>query len=307
MEYDIDLVRKLLVNTIDDENIIISSFYDSLDSGEQVDRYLKTVEELIKQANKTNSTGWGVISQTNTGEIVNIRDNYLTSFDWQLRIETFKENKKEINTKLRQMINSLKGRKFNIQDDDGNNYKIMVAFSNIQADLPVILNDEEVVTLFLHGTTTISDAKFLMTNDIEEYYLYNEDLAKYRVYPVSNFSDYGVSGKDENTPQLKYRSEKRIQSVGNQFKMTFYVDVNNPIIMKLWEIGKYGSQTPDTLNVSTQTMTPNEYYYIEEVLNGWKYTTKHKLVGISPSETTGGLVTIECVFQMQQFISKEQL
>ena len=298
MEYDIDLVRKLLTNTLNDENIIISSFYDSLDSGEQVDRYLKSVEELIKQANKTDATGWGILSQTNTGEIVNIRDNYLTSFDWQLRIETFKENKKQLNTKLRNMINDLKGRKFDIQDEDENNYKIMVAFSNIQADIPTILNDEEVVTLFLRGTTTISEGKFLMGNDIEEVY-----INATRVYPVSNFSDYGIVDTEKNTMITKYRTEKRVIGIGNTFKMMFYVDINNPVIMKLWEIGKYGNTSPD----SEFNINPNEPYLISEKINGHLYTTRQILTGVSPSETIGGLVVIECNFQLQEFVSKQSL
>lgn len=303
MEYDIDLTRKLLEDALNDNNIIISSFYDSLDSGEQVDRYLKTVQELINQANKTGATAWGVISQTNTGEIVNIRENYLTSFDWQLRIEVFKENKKEINTKLRNMINQLKGRSFKITDDDNKEYKIMVAFSNIQADIPNILNDEEVVTLFLNGTTTLSDSKFLLTNDIEEIYLSDDMNIEVRVYPLTNFSDYGVTGNDENTKDMKYRTQKRITGFGNTYNLMFYVDTTNPITMKLWEISKYGGIYADHQD---NAMTPNEIYTLKEKINGYWYVTKLKLTGATPNATVGGLISVECTFQLQEFVSKTQ-
>lgn len=102
---------------------------------------------------------------------------------------------------------------------------------------------------------------------------------------------------------MKYRTQKRITGFGNTYNLMFYVDTTNPITMKLWEISKYGGIYADHQD---NAMTPNEIYTLKEKINGFWYVTRLKLTGATPNATVGGLISVECIFQLQEFVSKTQ-
>lgn len=115
-KYDIDLLRQLFVDKLNDNTIFLASFYEQLQDDEQISRYVETIKELLALQNREKSEStykaMGVISQSGNAEIINIKQNYISPLEYQARFDIELSDRDYVLGKLKTLINDLRGRKF---------------------------------------------------------------------------------------------------------------------------------------------------------------------------------------------------
>jgi hypothetical protein len=116
--YDIDLLRALMVNKLNDQSIFLASFYEQIQDEQQIERYVETIKELISLQNREqDSSGYkamGIISQNGNADILNIRQNYIAPLEFNVRFDIEVNDRDYVLTKIRTLIDDLRGRKFDV-------------------------------------------------------------------------------------------------------------------------------------------------------------------------------------------------
>ena len=116
--YDIDLVRALLIDRINDESIFLASFYEQIKGEEAIARYVDELKELIalqnQEKSKSNYKAMGIVSQSGNANIVNIKQNYILPFDFQVRLDIELADRDYVLEKIKTMINTSKGQKYDL-------------------------------------------------------------------------------------------------------------------------------------------------------------------------------------------------
>lgn len=117
-KYDIDLLRQLFVDKLNDNTIFLASFYEQLQDDQQIERYVETIKELLALQNREKSEStykaMGVISQSGNAEIINIKQNYISPLEYQARFDIELSDRDYVLDKLKTLINDLRGRKFDM-------------------------------------------------------------------------------------------------------------------------------------------------------------------------------------------------
>jgi len=112
--YDIDLLRALMVDKLNDNSIFLASFYEQIQDEEQISRYVDTIKELIAlQNNEKSESGYkamGIISQSGSADILNIKQNYIVPLEYQVRLDIEISDRDYVLGKIKQLIVDLKGR-----------------------------------------------------------------------------------------------------------------------------------------------------------------------------------------------------
>jgi hypothetical protein len=117
-KYDIDLLRQLFVDKLNDNTIFLASFYEQLQDDEQISRYVETIKELLALQNREKSEStykaMGIIAQSGNAEIINIKQNYISPLEYQARFDIELSDRDYVLGKLKTLINDLRGRKFDV-------------------------------------------------------------------------------------------------------------------------------------------------------------------------------------------------
>ena len=117
-KYDIDLLRQLFVDKLNDNTIFLASFYEQIQDEQQIERYVETIKELLALQNREKSEStykaMGVISQSGNAEIINIKQNYISPLEYQARFDIELSDRDYVLGKLKTLINDLRGRKFDL-------------------------------------------------------------------------------------------------------------------------------------------------------------------------------------------------
>jgi hypothetical protein len=192
--YDIDLLRALLVNRINDESVFLASFYEQIKGEEAIARYVDELKELIalqnQEKSKSNYKALGIVSQSGNANIVNIKQNYILPFDFQVRFDIELTDRDYVLDKIKDMILDTKGRKYDLalQDDGG----VLVfgepnTFNDLHS-LPIAFNNAYFVYSGgdpTSGTNYRTQLKnnLLLTKDTQNldlttYYIYNNAFYK---------------------------------------------------------------------------------------------------------------------------------
>lgn len=120
--FQIDFVRQLLESTLDsiaDENsslyysasdISIFSFYEHLQTEEEVDRYVERYQDLVNEQNRAGTIGIGVLTTPTTPTITNIRSSFVSPFEWTCAIRFTLGNRDMGLATIYKVIETLKGR-----------------------------------------------------------------------------------------------------------------------------------------------------------------------------------------------------
>ena len=87
--FDIDLVRYVLEKKVNDNRISFFSFYEPLNSLEQVDRYKVNLQAIINEQNGLNDNDAFAILRASSMEITNLKSNYISSFSVELNVKTY--------------------------------------------------------------------------------------------------------------------------------------------------------------------------------------------------------------------------
>jgi hypothetical protein len=116
--YDIDLLRALFVDKLNDNSIFLASFYEQIQDDEQINRYVDTIKELLalqnREKSESNYKAMGIIAQSGNAEIINIKQNYISPLEYQARFDIELSDRDYVLGKLKNLINDLRGRKFDL-------------------------------------------------------------------------------------------------------------------------------------------------------------------------------------------------
>jgi hypothetical protein len=116
--YDIDLLRALFVDKLNDNTIFLASFYEQIQDEEQINRYVDTIKELLalqnREKSESNYKAMGIIAQSGNAEIINIKQNYISPLEYQARFDIELSDRDYVLGKLKTLINDLRGRKFDL-------------------------------------------------------------------------------------------------------------------------------------------------------------------------------------------------
>ena len=116
--YDIDLLRALFVDKLNDSTIFLASFYEQIQDDEQINRYVDTIKELLalqnREKSESNYKAMGIIAQSGNAEIINIKQNYISPLEYQARFDIELNDRDYVLGKLKTLINDLRGRKFDV-------------------------------------------------------------------------------------------------------------------------------------------------------------------------------------------------
>jgi len=116
--YDIDLLRALFVDKLNDNTIFLASFYEQIQDEEQINRYVDTIKELLalqnREKSESNYKAMGIIAQSGNAEIINIKQNYISPLEYQARFDIELNDRDYVLGKLKTLINDLRGRKFDL-------------------------------------------------------------------------------------------------------------------------------------------------------------------------------------------------
>ena len=116
--YDIDLLRALFVDKLNDNTIFLASFYEQIQDDEQINRYVDTIKELLalqnREKSESNYKAMGIIAQSGNAEIINIKQNYISPLEYQARFDIELNDRDYVLGKLKNLINDLRGRKFDL-------------------------------------------------------------------------------------------------------------------------------------------------------------------------------------------------
>jgi hypothetical protein len=116
--YDIDLLRQLFVDKLNDNTIFLASFYEQIQDEQQIERYVETIKELLalqnREKSESNYKAMGIIAQSGNAEIINIKQNYISPLEYQARFDIELTDRDYVLGKLKTLINDLRGRKFDI-------------------------------------------------------------------------------------------------------------------------------------------------------------------------------------------------
>jgi hypothetical protein len=116
--YDIDLLRALFVDKLNDNSIFLASFYEQIQDDEQINRYVDSIKELLalqnREKSESNYKAMGIIAQSGNAEIINIKQNYISPLEYQARFDIELSDRDYVLGKLKTLINVLRGRKFDV-------------------------------------------------------------------------------------------------------------------------------------------------------------------------------------------------
>jgi hypothetical protein len=116
--YDIDLLRQLFVDKLNDPTIFLASFYEQIQDDQQIERYVETIKELLalqnREKSESNYKAMGIIAQSGNAEIINIKQNYISPLEYQARFDIELSDRDYVLGKLKTLIKDLRGRKFDI-------------------------------------------------------------------------------------------------------------------------------------------------------------------------------------------------
>lgn len=131
--FQIEFVKQALIDFLshnasddlyNDEDIKLVSFFEHLQSDEEVNRYVETYKELTEQQNKEHLTGIGIIAVTDSPDITNIKDSFITPFAWGCTVRVSLDDREKMVNTFYDLYGKMKGRTFDIAQ-----YKVIDMFS----------------------------------------------------------------------------------------------------------------------------------------------------------------------------------
>lgn len=205
--YPIDFVRQALEQTLLQEHIkninlvggtnqiSIKSFYEQVQTHEQVNRYVETFNDLIDQANRTGLIGNGIITAPENPTITNINRGLVIPMTWNCVIRTTLADRDIMVDTINNLIMKLKGKKVDIAEfSNGELFMVGTMFNHGGVDFPCFMSGDYIGSGVWEGNLedTIDTVNTLTGFG---FYHPNTDLPKY--FYVENTSGY-LETLDEN-------------------------------------------------------------------------------------------------------------
>ena len=210
--YDIDLLRALFVDKLNDNTIFLASFYEQIQDDQQIERYVETIKELLalqnREKSESNYKAMGIIAQSGSAEIINIKQNYISPLEYQARFDIELSDRDYVLGKLKTLINDLRGRKFDIIQL-ANNTTIIPVIPSVSASTGLIaLQNNILITPIVTVGPNDSGTKTAIIDDI---------LAKYSLVVGTTYTIYQINNPVSNVFQLLQRTFQRVSIGGGSF------------------------------------------------------------------------------------------
>ena len=191
--YDIDLLRALFVDKLNDSTIFLASFYEQIQDDEQINRYVDTIKELLalqnREKSESNYKAMGIIAQSGNAEIINIKQNYISPLEYQARFDIELNDRDYVLGKLKTLIDNLRGRKFDVVAlPNGSNIVFSDVEINTSTNKVLVQNNKKYFNSgspFLNISNLASNSEFItyLTN----YYSFSTGVAQtFKVYGIFN-------------------------------------------------------------------------------------------------------------------------
>jgi hypothetical protein len=193
--YDIDLLRALMVNKLNDQSIFLASFYEQIQDEQQIERYVETIKELISLQNREqDSSGYkamGIISQNGNADILNIRQNYIAPLEFNVRFDIEVNDRDYVLTKIRTLIDDLRGRKFDIIQLTNGSY-VFPAMPTIDTTTDKMIVNQTNFLPQVNWTLFTPSTSIDPTNPTNDATLISDIVAKHVIPNTMNWTFYFI-------------------------------------------------------------------------------------------------------------------
>jgi hypothetical protein len=219
--YEIELIRALFEDRLNDPSITIKSFYEQIEDPDAIDRYLKEIKEMIDLQNRegglSNFKAMGIISQVGDAEIVNITRNFVVPMNYQVRLDIDLQDRDYVLGKIKTLIDNLRGRKFDlVQVQNGNIYIPVQPTISTSNDKMNLANN------VLIGSTN----QLAPNGSTEKTAVINDILNRFNVVVGTTYTIYQINSPVGGVFQLLQRTFLRTDIGGGSFVNTLS-DVTN--------------------------------------------------------------------------------
>ena len=193
--YDIDLLRAVFVDKLNDSSIFLASFYEQIEDEQSVSRYVANIKDMIALQNReksvSNYKAMGIVSQTGQAEILNIKTNYVTPLEYQVRLDIELADRDYVLGKIKTLIDDTRGSKFDVLVGGNGTIYPTANPNGFNGTKPILQNK---CFVFYSGDYNWITAPNDLITDLKAYY----------EFPGSNFSVY-MDGNDGDTLSGLYR------------------------------------------------------------------------------------------------------
>jgi hypothetical protein len=229
--YDIDLLRAVFVDKLNDSSIFLASFYEQLQDDEQISRYVDNIKELLSLQNREKETSnfkaMGIIAQSGNAEIINIKRNYVSPLEYQARFDIQLEDRDYVLGKLKQLIDDCRGRKFDIIQLT-NGQIIVPNIPNIQSD-KLIVSEKILFTPSVGSTYNVLTATTDLTTDLNlQYFSFDAggSIRTRTLYLISGGKLYTrtVTRNISLLPSLAYGTAVEVGTIEGLYKLSLSFD-----------------------------------------------------------------------------------
>lgn len=203
--FEIDFVRQAVEQTLLQEHIKnhyylggenqvkLFSFYEHLQTEEEVDRYVETVSDLNDQQNRTGLIANGTILAPTNPTITNLNQCTIIPMEFSINFRCTLADRDTLKETLNNMVTLLKGRKVDIAEFDNGKLFIVGTLGNNSVGQPLIrigdfigvkTNTEETLSVFMLSRLNILGNTYNFawdTSDNRTRYVYYEESGKLKV------------------------------------------------------------------------------------------------------------------------------
>ena len=209
----IDFIRSVLERKLmsfssgetyfNDTDISLYSFYEQLTSKDEVNRYVERYNDLVKQQNKMNLVGFGIVTVTDNPSITNLKKSFVSPFEWACTIRCTLANRDKMISTIYQLIKEMKGKKQDVaQLDNGK----LVPVGTITNSLSLTIENYDYI-----GEVSLapsSEINALLSNLTSNYGLTNnativyvEHSGKLQLYEYKSNNSTWVNISDDFVPE----------------------------------------------------------------------------------------------------------
>lgn len=187
-----------------DLDVSLYSFYEHLTTDDEINRYVELYKQLLQEQNHQDMIGVGILSITDSPNIMNIKTSFITPFEWGGVIRTNLYNRDKMLETLYKLLTEAKGKCYDVAQFD--NGKLFVVGTPTRDNL--FLQSGDYVGDLENSTKTVMQllSVFLSQTLINTYpeYVYasnNGKLYEYtKVVDENNIVSY-VLNDDSDIPQ----------------------------------------------------------------------------------------------------------
>ena len=153
--FEIDTIRQAIYQTLQEEyikqplkylgsenQVSLLSFYEHLQTEEEVDRYVETVRDLNNQQNRTGLIANGIINSPSNTTLVNLNQSFIAPMDFVVNFRCTLANRDMVRDTLEHMSNTLKGRKRDIAILDNGKLFMVGTIANNSIGNPLVRNGD---------------------------------------------------------------------------------------------------------------------------------------------------------------------